>query len=249
MKYLSLIFVALGILLRAELFLENRSLRVDEAAYFDCLAARSSQDILLNRNYNFYSPPAPIGFSWVEKKLINCLGQGEYVLRLFPLVLSLGSVLLFYVLTGQYLTSWARPLAVGAFAFADQLVYLSADMHPYSTEVFFSILVLWIYNRLESQEPGLQDRASFILIAVIAVWFSFTVVFVLGAIAIVSLSLAIFQRKWGLWRDLAIVHVCWLISFASVYGYTIQPIIHAGITHGMWANYFLYKISFCLIYQ
>ena len=234
-----LFFILLGILLRVDYFMENRSLRGDEAAYFSCLVSRTPQDILLGRNYNFYSPPAPIGFSFIERLCMNFFGYSEHVLRLIPLIFSLCGGLLFYSLVSQYSLSWAVPLAMGLFATSDRLIFFSADMHPYSAEVFFAILVLWMFNRLENKGFRSRDRMYFIFATVISVWFSYTVVFVLGGIAITSLGLAIFQKQKKLFRKILITHSFWAISFLFVYGVTIYPIMQRAITYSMWEGYFI----------
>ena len=169
-----LFFIIIGIFFRADYFIENRSLRVDEAAYFDCLVSKTPREVLLNKNYNFYRPPAPIGFSWMESVGMNSFGYSEYVLRFIPLVFSLCGVLLFYFLVSQYPLSWGTPLAMGLFALSDRLIFFSADMHPYSTEVFFVILMLWMFNRMENKGFYPREMMYFILTGVVSVWFSFT---------------------------------------------------------------------------
>ena len=167
-----LFFIIAGCFFRIDYFIENRSLRVDEADYFDNLVSRTPQEVLLNRNYNFYSPSAPIGFSFLEKLAMTFLGYREYILRFVPLIFSLFGLLFFYFLVSPYLLSWEAPLAMGLFALSDRLIFFSADMHPYSLEVFFAILVLWMFTRLESNGSHPKDRIYFILTAVISVWFS-----------------------------------------------------------------------------
>ena len=234
-----LFFIIIGIFFRADYFIENRSLRVDEAAYFDCLVSKTPQEVLLNKNYNFYSPPAPIGFSFIEKLFINLFGCSEYVLRFIPLIFSLYGILLFYFLISQYSLSWGTPLAMGLFALSDRLIFFSADMHPYSTEVFFAVLALWMFNRLESKKFHPKEIIYFMLTAVISVWFSYTVVFILTGITITSLYEAIFQKQWETLRKLLIIHCSWVISFLFVYTYTIHPILQTGITYNMWEGYFI----------
>jgi hypothetical protein len=166
-------------------------------------------------------------------------GYKEQVLRFIPLVLSIGAVILFYLLASQYSMSWATPLATGLFAVSDRLIFYSADMHPYSTEVFFVILVLWMFNRLESKGFLFRDAMCFVFTTVISVWFSFTVVFVLGGIALTSISGAIFKKQWENFHKLIMIHSCWVISFSSVYVYNIHGIMQAGVTYSIWAESFI----------
>lgn len=89
-----------GIIVRLAQYLINRSLWADEAV----LALN-----IINRNYLQltetldYEQGAPIGFLWVEKFILQLLGNNEYALRLFPLIAGMISLFLFWQLAQKIL--------------------------------------------------------------------------------------------------------------------------------------------------
>lgn len=236
---LCLLFIVVGIFLRVDNFVQNRSLRDDEALYFECLVSRTPTEVLLNEKYNLISPPSPIGFSFIEREIMDHGGYSEYALRFIPFIFSLGGLLLFYYLVSQYFSSWTTLWATGLFALSNQLIFFSADMRPYSIEVFFAILALWMSNRLVNN-VRLSDCLCFGAMSAVSVWFSYTVVFILGGVAIASLGVSLFKKQWGNFYKLLLIHGCWAISFFLVFKYTIHPILKAGITNHMWQRFFFH---------
>ena len=94
-NFLWWILVVLGIVLRMQQYIANRSLWHDEAN----LALN-----LVNRSFGGLTQPldfdqgAPIGFLLLEKLFIVLIGSQDYVLRLIPL---LSGLLAVYLITTQ----------------------------------------------------------------------------------------------------------------------------------------------------
>src|SRR6266516_3629378 len=90
-----IVLLFIGFLLRVRQYLTGRSLWVDEAM----LALN-----IVNRNFGGlfkpldYDQGAPIGFLLVEKSFNTTLGKSEFALRLFPLLVGLTSLWIFYLL-------------------------------------------------------------------------------------------------------------------------------------------------------
>src|SRR2546423_582769 len=92
---------AFGALLRIILYADNRSLWFDEAALSLNLLERPFGNLL---SPLYFDQGAPVGFLMVERLAGTTLGYSEYVLRLFPLVCGLASVVGFVALARRLLT-------------------------------------------------------------------------------------------------------------------------------------------------
>src|SRR5512139_456910 len=91
---IALLFLA-GILLRLRQYLTGRSLWMDEAMLALNIVNRSFGELLKPLDYD---QGAPLGFLMVEKLFNLLLGRSEYALRLFPLLVGILSIWLFYLL-------------------------------------------------------------------------------------------------------------------------------------------------------
>src|ERR1051325_2431697 len=104
----------LGALLRMRQYLTGRSLWVDEAM----LALN-----IVNQNFAGlfkpldYDQGAPIGFLLVEKIFNSIFGKNEFTLRLFPLLVGLISLWLFYLLLKRITNIAGLLTALALFAF------------------------------------------------------------------------------------------------------------------------------------
>ncbi|MGB0840132.1 MAG: hypothetical protein ACPGXL_08330, partial [Chitinophagales bacterium] len=89
----ALVYATFGglVLLRLVVFLQNRSLFIDEANLARNIIQLSFSDFFGKLLYDQYAPPL---FMVLEKGSVLCFGVNEWALRLFPLVAGL---LAFYV--------------------------------------------------------------------------------------------------------------------------------------------------------
>jgi hypothetical protein len=131
--------IALGTVIRLRLYLVDRSLWSDEAK----LALN-----LINRSFAGLWQPldwqqgAPIGFLMMQKAVMSILGDGEYALRLIPLLTGVLSLILFYFLAQRLVTPGAGLIALAMMSFSKGLIYYSSEMKQYSTDVLVTILIL-----------------------------------------------------------------------------------------------------------
>ncbi len=92
------LLMLLGALLRLRQYLTGRSLWADEAMLALNIVNRDFAGLLRPLDYD---QGAPIGFLLVEKIFNSILGKNEFALRLFPLLIGLISLWLFYLLLKQ----------------------------------------------------------------------------------------------------------------------------------------------------
>src|SRR5262249_5309444 len=134
------LFVALGIILRLRFFLDDRSLWRDEADLANNLVNRTFSGLTQPLDYN---QGAPLLFLFLEKGLINLLGNRDYLLRLFPLFAGCIALILMGQIAGKY---WGTTglFAVLGLAISWPLTYYSAMVKQYSGDVMITLLLLFL---------------------------------------------------------------------------------------------------------
>ena len=132
------ILLLLGFVFRIRQYLTGRSLWLDEAM----LALN-----IVNRNFAGlfqpldYDQGAPIGFLLVEKFINLMFGEHEFVLRLFPLIAGLASLVLFYLLLRKTTSGIGLLTGLGLFAVGPELIYYSSELKQYSVDVVVTIFL------------------------------------------------------------------------------------------------------------
>ncbi len=132
-------FVAFGVLLRVVTFALNFPLWGDEAFVAANFISRGYLDLLRPLDY---SQICPLLFLWLELSAVKLCGFQEYSLRLVPTLASVASVFLFAHVAGRVTRGWAHVLAVAVFAMAYYPIRHGAEVKPYSTDLFTSLILL-----------------------------------------------------------------------------------------------------------
>ena len=130
--------IGLGVLLRTAQYAGNLSFWVDESALALNIIRKSYGELL---NPLDYHQAAPVGFLLLEKYVSLHLGIGEYSLRLVPFLSGIASLPVFHALARKSLPKAAIPWALFLFAIAGPLVYYSAEMKQYSSDVLVTMVI------------------------------------------------------------------------------------------------------------
>lgn len=170
--------IALGILARVIQYMHNRSLWLDEAMLAMNVVERGFRELLLPLDY---MQAAPVGFLIVTKLFVNMFGTSEYVLRILPFTAGVISIPLFYMLTRNILKHEAVNIAVILFALSQYAIYYSVEFKPYSIDVLAVIIMLILSIRLYQNNFKINDALLLGCAGVIAVWFSYAIIFVMTA--------------------------------------------------------------------
>lgn len=182
--------LGLGVFLRIWEYLGNRSMRLEEAS----IALN-----LVNKSFLELAGPldpaqfAPLGFLWLERLAVILFGGSEYSLRLFPLLVSIISILLFYKVSSYFLDKTSTLLALFIFSISNVLIYYSSEAKQYSFDVFTTV---WLYYLVLKfyQNRTIKNFAILILAGGISIWFAYTSVFVLASVGLVLL-IKFFDKK------------------------------------------------------
>src|SRR5688572_9007696 len=123
-KAAAALLILFGAMLRLRQYLTGRSLWADEAMLALNIVGRDFSGMFQPLDYD---QGAPVGFLLVEKLFNLILGKHELALRLFPLLVGLLSLWLFYLLLQRLTSGAGLLLALALFAFNPRLVYYSSE--------------------------------------------------------------------------------------------------------------------------
>ncbi len=213
-RWLPWVIISVGILLRANLYLMNRSLWLDEATQALNIVNRGFLRLLEPLDYN---QVAPIGYLMIERLAVRLFGDNELALRLFPFLSGIASLFLFYHVAKRYVQPTAVLIGLALVAFSTVLIYYSQELRQYSSDVSTALVLLWLGLSLYQTEITLSNATVVGLIGAVLVWFSHPAIFVLtGVGATLSLS-GLIQRQWKRLLLLSISYLLWVGSFITFY--------------------------------
>ena len=132
----------LGCVLRILRWADNPGLWLDESFLSINLIDKSFSGIFGQLQF---LQTAPAGFLLAQKTVETVLGDADWSLRLFPLLASLLSVVLFVYIARRVLAAPAAALAVTLFATVEPLLLRSADVKHYSTDVAVTTVLVALY--------------------------------------------------------------------------------------------------------
>jgi hypothetical protein len=170
------------------------------------------------------------------------------VLRAFPLVCAIGSLVLFFAVVERLLEGPARPVAMALAAACAPLLVYGLQVKQYSSDVAVALILLLL--GLELLQWGLTPRRTAWAIAagVVLVWFSQPAVFVLAGLSCVLVAQAWPRREragdgqGGSSRKLGIVLACsWVGSalVATAVGWASVTPEQRAYLHTFWADGFV----------
>jgi len=221
-RLLPLSIILAGSLLRLKLYLENRSFWLDEAWLALDISLRSFQDILYSKILAPDMPVVPLGFALVERFWLQVWGYHEYALRLFPFICGLGSVVIFYTLTRYWLKAGGRTLALILFSFSGALILYASEMKQYSTDLAVALGIYWLYARPWNDALRTRHFLTWCAAGMLAVFFSYAVVFILAAIALVNMAPLVRARDWPRFKSHLIICIFWMICFGCFHGTVVR---------------------------
>jgi len=233
-SYLGLGILGLGLTLRIAQYSTNRSLWYDEAMLALNITGRSFIELMKPLSYN---QGAPLGFLFIEKLAVQALGNHEFILRLFPLVAGIVSLLVMYKVANNLLGTAGMLVATGLFAVSGPLVYYTSETKQYSGDALAALLLLLIACECLEIEPHPRHYVALILGGVACMWISHPAVFVLVGI---GLRLACNQllrpdRRRLFW--LGLVFLVWLINFGLLYYVSLRHLAANALQIHYWRWY------------
>jgi 4-amino-4-deoxy-L-arabinose transferase-like glycosyltransferase len=235
-KYLTAIWMVIsaGIALRLFHFFDNRSLWEDEVYLSAGIVKMTFYDLLHQQLP--YLQKAPLGYLLVARLMVDLFGNHEMALRLYPLLAGVAAQFLFVPVVRHFLKPLGALVAVALLALSPPLVYHSVEAKPYGTELCGTILVIWWYIRYR-YETDIKQLLLLGLYGAILVWFAYTAIFLLAAMALAISLPYLRHRKWKIVVRLVLPSALWLISFGITYLLFAKAGSHSGWLIDFWKHH------------
>ncbi|MGD1809506.1 glycosyltransferase family 39 protein [Dapis sp. BLCC M126] len=208
------LIIAFGVAMRLIQYLANRSLWADEAVLSLNIVNRSYLELFQPLDYD---QGAPIGFLMVEKLAVQILGNNEYALRLFPFVCGVGSLFLFYELGKKLIPKSGVMISLALFTSLPYLVYYSAEVKQYSSDVAIALLLYLLLLPLLQEKLNRGQMIKYSLVGAIAIWFSHPSIFILASIGGSALLINFWQKDLSKVKKLLLIYSAWVLSFIIFY--------------------------------
>ena len=230
------LLILLGVALRTRQYLTGRSLWADEAMLALNIVERNFTGMFQPLDYD---QGAPIGFLLAEKFINSILGKHEFVLRLFPFLVGLISLGLFYLLLKRTIDGAGLLIALALFALNPRLVYYSSEVKQYILDVAVTILLLLIAAPALSASPRKKDFVWLGLAGLVALWFSHPALFVLAGIGLALVLVHIRRRDFSsLWLVIGMGFV-WILEIAFLYLLILKDLSQNTYMREYWQGAFL----------
>ncbi len=215
-----LIYLALmsGAALRVAVWLQNRTLFIDEANLARNFCEKGPADFFLPLAYEQFAPPL---FSLVQWCAVQLFGQQELALRLFPLLCGVLSIGLFYRIARRLINhDWVLLAVVWIFCFSDFFLRYATEGKQYGSDLAICLGLVLLGLR-PADKPLRWGWAM--LIGAVTVWFSMPAVFVLFGLGMHAAHRAWSEKNGADMRRLAAVLGVWLLSFGLNYWFVLRP--------------------------
>jgi hypothetical protein len=219
--------ITLGMALRLTQYLANRVLWLDEARLALNIVNRSMAELaqpVLER-----LQAAPFLFLAIEKGMVTTFGANEYALRAFPLFAGVSSLFLFWLLAKHCLSITGALIALFLFAVSNSLIYFSAEVKQYASDVAAVLLVYIMAIRLHQEELTLGRTLLIGGTGAVLIWLSHPLLFVLAAVVITLFVDAAWRRMPRRMAHYALIGTLWALSFSLEYLMILQGLsVDAG---------------------
>lgn len=227
--------IILGIALRLLMYVQNRSLFIDEACLSSQIVDRTYAGLFDNFEFQYAPPLFAVGL----KAMTDLFGSHEYALRLIPLIASIIGLLLFYRLCKIYLKEGDCIFPLFLFSFGMPMLQYASEVKQYSTDVLVTLLLLLLAIRWRIEDFNSKRAILLALLGSVLVWFSMPSVFVLFGFGMYYLIEVFKKRNWSKLGFIALPVLTWLFSFAVYYFTIIRKDIGLDNLEDYHARFFL----------
>jgi hypothetical protein len=224
--WLVIVAILIGVVARVGQYASRRSFWHDEAFLILNLRAKTVAQLSGPLDAQPTQPQAaPPAFLWIEKGVLSVAGTSEYALRALSLALGILSLPIFARVAWRLAPGPGALWAVAALATCHSAIMHSAEVKPYSGDIFFTCLLLWAATEGEGDAFSFRAYVRAAAVAAIGFWCSYTVVFTYAAISLTFLLLNARRRtRW--WAALVGINCGVGFSMAAVYFLFIHPQQH-----------------------
>ncbi|MBL7816903.1 MAG: glycosyltransferase family 39 protein [Saprospiraceae bacterium] len=209
----------LGILLRGNVWLQQRSIFLDEANLIQNYLEKSYAELFGHLDYQQYAPPL---FSVIMKFVFQTFGVNELSAKAFPLLCGIGLLFAFYSLAQRLLSRFAAAFALLFVCFDKIFIDYATECKQYATDALITVTLLLLSQTIDFKSFNRQKAILWALIGSLAIGFSMPSIFVLASVG----AYYIYQfwhtkNKAALWQ-IGSVGGFWLVQFAVYFLFVLK---------------------------
>jgi hypothetical protein len=230
--------VAVGLLLRILEYTDNRQLYMDEGFILENFTDLPIWDL---HTVLLHDQVAPPGFLVLERIMVRLPFPVVPTARFIPFLAAIAAMLYFPSVARRYLDARAVPLATALFALGDYSIYYASEIKQYSVEVALALMALGLAARVADGGPqGRRKRLSILAVfGIIAVWFSFPLIFSLAGVGLAGLATQIARKDWKRAGTWVAIGLAWLVSFGGCFLVSDRIVTKAPFLRIWWDFAFL----------
>lgn len=243
--YAALVVMGVGVALRVVRYVHDHSMWLDESMLSLNVVGQGWGHLLGALDYN---QAAPVGFLLMEKGAAGVLGVSELALRLPALVFGVAALPVGWWLFRRALGRRGALFALALLALAEEPIRYVSEVKQYSSDLFVTLLLLWLAVRFVQTGRGLWVLAA---AGAVGLWVSHAAVFIAAGIGVVLAYRAVeaLRMRGGAGEEgagesrapvagLCVLGVLWLGSFAAEYVVTLRGIGESAYLKEYWAGAF-----------
>lgn len=234
-KWFVVLAMATGFAFRCHQYLYGRSLWVDEAMLALNIMGRSYQELISPLDFD---QGAPIGFLFLVKTAAVVLGDHEFAYRLFPFLFSLLSIVVFWYVAKLLLEKEEAAVALVFLALNPFLIYYSAEVKQYSSDVFFLLMLYALFIPRLMSDISIKETLWGSVIGALVVWFSHPAVMVLAGFGLSKAAFHVTTRKWSSVPKLIIMGGVWIASGICFYLISLKNLASNNSLINYWGDDF-----------
>lgn len=156
----------------------------------------------------------PIGFAILSEFIGEIFNYSDLSFRLFPFLIGIGIVILSVITSRFFISPIARFVFVWLMSTSPLLIYYSNEFKPYIVDVFFYLLLLFVFLNYRAQKIGIVWVT---IIGLLAILFSYSAVIVLSAFGISEFILSLQENRIKSLKAIVLVSIIWFILFVILY--------------------------------
>ena len=214
-----ILILVFGIFLRTKLYIINDVFSDDECRLALSLMNKTLFDSLFFLGNAQSAPPVFVFFS---KIIFYITGYKELAAKFIPYAASIASVFLFYKVCGLYLKkTYSAIIALFLFVICQPLISFSSIFKQYSTDVFISVLCLYLLPQIKIKELSIRKFAGLTAGLILLPLISLPSLFFIGAFFIQNLAENFKDKEF--YKRFAFLVLPFILTMAGYYILNLAP--------------------------
>ncbi|HEU4719918.1 MAG TPA: glycosyltransferase family 39 protein [Gemmatimonadaceae bacterium] len=235
-ELLALYILLVGVALRLHLYVDRRSLWLDEIWIALNIVGRTF--VGLTRPLD-YAQSAPVGFLWLERLAVVIGGANELALRAFPLLAGCLLLAVVWSLGRRLLDVRGAALCLALAALSPLLIYYSNEVKPYVVDAFVTSALTYVALELLDAPDSPRAWRRMLVAELLGLLLSTPCAFVLAAVGSALATHPAIRTSAIGWRRLLGTGAVWLLLFTVGYLSLYRSTASSFHMQDSWSSSFL----------